>query len=188
MAAVDYIDDVTGFEASARGSDNRLNVSARADARAYYNSRDRKQAYTFTYFCNEIAATEIGVAWMNNSTNLTLVISDITVNTDELAQVEAHMGIPTTLAGGTAPTLPVNDNFPSSNIAQAIVRQSVSGGDPVTGVASSRRIGFEQVGAGGDREFEFHDRIRLGQGQAIFLTYLLGTTGDMWGTMHGFYE
>lgn len=188
MARIEYANDVTGSLQEARGSDGRLNVSARADARAYYNSRDREQAYAVTFFGTAVAATEIAVALQNTSATLTMVVSDVTVNTIELVQVEAHLGTPTTLAGGAAlVNSPGNENFPSSNVAAITGREGTSG-DGVTGVSSTRRIAIEQVGALGNREFEFHDRVRLGQNQAIFLNYLLGTTGNIFGTFHVFFE
>ena len=36
-----YSNDNTGGDERAKVSDNRVNVSARSDDRAYYNSRDR---------------------------------------------------------------------------------------------------------------------------------------------------
>lgn len=184
---LDFKNDVTKAIGEVEGSDGRMNVSARADARAYYNSRDRQRTYGFTFFHNEAVATEIVVALQNTSTTLTLVVSDLTINSDELGQIEVHLGTPTTLAGGqVAANPPQNENL-SGGAASAIIREGTSGSG-ITGTTSTGRIAFEQVSAAGHLEVDFHDTVRLAQDQAIHIVYLLGTTGDVWGTIHGFFE
>ena len=49
MGLLDFFNDRTGAREVAHGSDGRVNVSSRADARAYYNSRDRKKMFSLPF-------------------------------------------------------------------------------------------------------------------------------------------
>ena len=188
MAQLEYFSSITqGFQ-QVRGSGGRLNVSSRSDSRSYYNSRDSGQTFSLTYFHDEAVAGEISTAWQNTSIDKTLVISAIGVNSDENARIKLHRGTVTTLAGGAAIT-PFNLNGKSQNTtsASAVCRQGTSGSQ-VSGITSDGEIDFLQVLALGHEEIRLLDRVRLGQDQAIYLEYNVGTTGDFFGVIFGYYE
>ena len=75
MSRIQYINDKTGTFQEAQGSDGHLNVSARADTRSYYNSRNEGQTYSLTWDNTNTSSGETVVHWKNISTSKTLVIS-----------------------------------------------------------------------------------------------------------------
>lgn len=185
MPRIDYINDVTGSLQEVRGSDSRLNVSARADARAYYNSRDVEQTYTVVFDHQGAAAAEYSVYWQNVSKTDTLVISSIGVNSVNASRIKLWF-VTGTAAGGTVLT-PTNTNKHSSSDADSLSRQGDSG-DAISGLTTDGVIDFLAVGATGHEEFRLSDRLRLGQNDAIALEYDEGTTGDFWGVIYGYFE
>ncbi len=58
MTQIQYPNDLTGSIQITHGSDGRLNVSARADERIFYNSRDVEQSYIWASFDSAAAVNE----------------------------------------------------------------------------------------------------------------------------------
>ena len=191
MSTTDYDNDITGAKESARGSDHRLNVSARSDSRGAYNSRDEGDAHSLTFDHQGAVAGEFSVYWKNSATSnkRVLVFSEAEVNALQSARVKIHR-VTGIAAGGTVIS-PVNQNTARGVSTESTCRQSDSG-DAITGLTSAGVIGFTSVpGDGtviGNREYHFDDRLRVAQGDAIAIEYDEGTTGDFFGTLTGYFE
>lgn len=191
MSDITFRDNNGGAKSQAGGSDERSDVSSRADSRGYYNSRDKGQAFSVAFDFQSAAAGEFGAYWKNvHGENLQLVISSIGVNSVEASRIKLHR-VTGTAAGGTALT-PVNENFPSANIAAPEgTTTAMEGGSAATGITGLTSIGlidFAYVQATGHEELRLDDRVRLGAGDAIAIEYDEGTTGDFSGVMFGYYE
>ena len=185
MSRIQYLNDVTGSLQEAHGSDSRLNVSSRADGRAYYNSRDQGQCFTLVFDHQSAAAGEFSAYWQNTSADKELVISSVGLNSVEASRIKLHF-VTGTAAGGSSGS-PVNMNKVASKQAGSVARIGASG-DAITGLTSAGLIDFAAVTATGHEEFRLSDRIRLGQNDAIALEYDEGTTGDFYGVIFGYFE
>lgn len=185
MARIEYLNDVTGSLQEARGSDNRLNVSSRADSRSYYNSRDEGRTFALVFDHQTAAAAEESVYWQNTSTTRTLVISSIGLNCVQNARIKLKF-VTGTATGGTAVT-PVNMNKQSSNAAEATARVGAAA-DAIGNLTDAGDIDFAWVFTNGHEEMRLGDRVRLGQNDAIALEYVEGTSGDFAGVIFGYYE
>jgi hypothetical protein len=186
MARIEYINDVNGSFQEAHGSDNRLNVSARSDNRAYYNSRDSGRCFTLAYDHQSAVAGEYSIYWQNtDTTGRDLVISSVGLNSAEASRIKLQF-VTGTAAGGTVVT-PLNTNGGKSNAASATCRQGASG-DAITGLTTAGTLDFAYVQATGHEEMRLTDRVRLGQNDAIALRYDEGTTGDFAGVIFAYYE
>jgi len=186
MSRIQYTDDVNGNFQEARGSDGRLNVSARSDARAYYNSRDKGQCYTVPFSHPTAGDGEYSAYWKNTSPNKTLVISSIGVNSDDIARFKLWF-VSGTAANGTAFT-PTNLNKTSANDAEATALTD-GGGTAISGLTEDGLIDDLRVSANGHEEFRLSDRIRLGQNDAIAIEMDAGTsTPDVNGVIFAYYE
>ena len=184
MTQLQYPNDISGSIQIVHGSDGRLNVSSRSDARAYYNSRDRGQTYSFAF---EDTGTEVGdeiLFLINDSVDKTLVLSSIgigsTVSTTFILQFE--------IAGdltGTA-IVPINLNKTSSN--SAVV--TCIGGTAALGGTSIPDGIIEklQVGTLGHEEFHLNDLVRLGQGDGISIKSHRGGTSVVDGVVVLYFE
>ncbi len=186
MARIDYINDMTGSFQEAHGSDNRLNVSSRADNRGYYNSRDQEQAYGLSW--THLGATDAEESFYikNDSTTLTLVISYFTVSCDTAARFTFAM-TDATATNGTA-IVPTNLNRHSSNAAVGTFLHS-AGGTAIT-VTPGVNIEIFHCVANARLVIELGDRVRLGQNDAVVLqaTEDHATTSDSAGTVFFYYE
>ena len=183
---IEYKNSTTRALEEAEGSDGRLNVSARADARSYYNSRDERQTYSVVFDHQTAAVGEVSAYWQNTSaTGKTLVISSIDLNAIQIARIKLWK-VTGTAAGGSVLT-PTNLNIPASEEATANARQG-DVGDAITGLVLDEIVAFSLVPANGFQEMKLSDRVRLGQNDAIALEYDEGTSGDFFGTIFGFYE
>lgn len=185
MARIEYINDENGSFQEAHGSSNRLNVSARSDTRAYYNSRDVGSTYSLTFDHQTAAAGEFSVYWKNDSTSKELVIDTLEFNAAQNSRIKVHF-VTGTATGGSAIT-PVNLNKSSSKDADATCRQGAAA-DAVAGITSDGVIEFSSVAASGHAVVDLKDRVRLGQGDAIAIEMDEGTSGDFWGTIFAYYE
>jgi len=185
MARVEYKNDQTRAIEEAEGTDGRLNVSSRADSRAYYNSRDREQTYSVIVDHQGAVAGEFSAYWKNLSNTKTLVISSVAVNSAENSRIKIHF-VTGDVAGGATVT-PTNLNNPSSNAADSQSKEGVSG-DALTGLTSKSVVDCVFVLANGHGELALADRVRLGQNDAIALEYDEGTTGDFVATIYGYFE
>jgi len=185
MSWIDYNNDITGAHETAKGSDGRLNVSARSDSRDYYNSRDKGQCYALTFAHTGAAAGEYSVYLKNTSTDKTLVISTLEVNAVENAQIK--LWEVTGTATGPAEVTPKNLNLTSSN--DATVQAMYDDGTAISGLSTEgTNIEHIFVPANGHGNVDMKDRLRLGQNDAIALEYDAGTTGLFVGTIFFYLE
>lgn len=187
MPEIKYQNDETGADERARGSDNRVNVSSRADDRAYYNSRDEGQTYSIVFDFQSATAGEFAAYFKNDSTiGKSFVIAGVGFNSVEASRIKLHF-VTGTAAGGTLLT-PTNLNGSSSNSATSTAMEGGSAATGITGLTSSGLIDFAYAQATGHQEFRLRDRLRLGQNDAIAVEYDEGTTGDFSGVIFGYFE
>jgi len=185
MARIEYKNDKTRAIEEQEGSDGRANVSSRSDNRAYYNSRDAKQAYSVPYNHQSAAAGEFSLYIENTSSTKELVITSAGINAVEDGRIKLWF-VEGIAAGGAALT-PTNLNKGSSNDADAIIREGAAG-DAITGLTTLGLIDFAAAPAMGHDEFRLHDTVRLGQNDAIAIEYDEGTTGDFYGVAFMYFE
>lgn len=186
MARIEYKNDITRALEEAEGSDGRLNVSSRADTRAYYNSRDKEQTYSIAFDFQSAAAGEYGLYIKNTSSTKTLVVDSIGINSVEASRIKLWY-VTGTAAAGTALT-PTNMNKSSSNAADATVQEGASAATGITGLTTDGLIDFAYITATGHEELRLKDRLRLGQNDAIALEYDEGTGGDFSGVCFVYFE
>ena len=186
MARIDFVSDVTGSFQEAQGSDNRLNVSARADNRGYYNSRDREQCYALQW--SHLGATDAEESFYikNDSTTLTVVITSFTVSCDTAARFTFSF-TDAAATNGTA-IVPTNLNRHSSNAAVGTFLHSI-GGTAIT-VTPGVPIDLFHCVANARLVLDLRARVRLGQNDAVVLqaTEDHATTSDSAGTIFFYYE
>ena len=187
-----YSDDRGRGLADVQGSDGRLNVSARSDARAYYNSRDTHLTFAVPFLVTLMGANEDFVAWRNASDDKDLVISSLNMAIFEAGDIEWHVGTGTPAAGTVI--VPVNMNQGSSRSAPVDGSVSVMMGTtttPLTGLTSIGVISRQNIGVvEEDRVINFNDTVRLGQNDTFFgqLGAGISTPGFVRGTIYGYYE
>jgi len=124
--------------------------------------------------------------WQNTSTSRELVISSIGINSAENSRLKLWF-VTGTAAAGTLVS-PTNLNRQSSNEAEGISQEGASAATGITGLTESELIDFLYCGGAGHEEFRLHDRLRLGEGDAIAIEYDEGTDGDVGGVIFAFYE
>ncbi len=166
---IQYIDDVLGNFQEVHGSDSRLNVSSRIDARIYYNSRDQSQSYSLVYDDAACSAGDFNVSLFNtNTAGKHLVVHSIGVNSLAVASFKLHQ-VTGTAGGGAVSATPVNLNRAGTSNAATVTASTVANSDssPITGLTSSNVMDHASVVASGHEEFRVADTIRLGQGQGI---------------------
>ena len=183
-----FANDVTNAEERVRGSDGRLNVSSRADARAYYNSRDKQSFYTLSWEDASSADGDFVLYWKNTATDgRHLVITKIEMHSEGAAHWILHTGNNETASGGTA-TTPFNMNVSNSLTAPATARTA----DSSTIATVTANLAIARAGAAADAMavMNFNDTLRLGQEQNILLECqeTSGTPDKTWGTVYGYYE
>ena len=182
-----FTSDKTGALEKMGGSDNRANVSSRADSRSYYNSRDEGQTFSVAFDFQDAAAGEFGVYFKNtSSTGSVFVVDAIGVNSVEASRIKLWF-VSGTAAAGTALT-PTNLNRRSGESATADAQEGASAAAGITGLSADALIDFLYITATGHEEFRLGDRVRLGQNDAIALEYYEGTTGDFTGVIFGYFE
>ncbi len=156
------IEDGGGKNGSATISNTqRLNVSARAASRQYYESRDTGQVYTVISVDATAVANEETVYVQNTSTSKDMIIEKITISTDTASQWRVKF-VTGTAAGGSVLT-PVNLNKASSNAAAATCR----GDGAVTGLTDDGDITLVRIEANTHDEIKFNEALRLGQDDAV---------------------
>ncbi len=156
------IDDGGGKNGFVTVSNNqRLDVSARAASREYYESRDQGQVYSVISVDATAVANEESIYLQNTSTNKDMIIQNIVISTDtnSLWRIKFVTG---TAAGGSALT-PVNLNKASSNAADAVAR----GDGAVTGLTDGGDITLVRIAANSHDELSFSEALRPGQNDAI---------------------
>ena len=103
-----YSDRLGGGLADVQGTDGRLDVSSRSDARSYYNSRDKHLTFAVPFAVTLMDTDEDFVAWRNASDDKELVISHLIVSVFEPVDIKWHVGTGTPAAGTVI--VPVNMN------------------------------------------------------------------------------
>ncbi len=186
-----YSDDRGNGLADVQGSDGRLNVSARSDARVYYNSRDEHLVFAVPFLVTLMDTDENFVAWRNASDDKELVIASIAVTTFEQLDVEWHVGTGTPASGTTI--VPVNMNQGSKRSAPTDGVESVMMGTtttPLTGLTSDGVVADLRVQVTAPSTiFNFQDTIRLGQNDTFFGQLgTASTPGFVRGAIYGYYE
>ncbi len=186
MARINFKNDKTRSIEEAEGSDGRLNVSSRADARAYYNSRDEGQCYSVPWMFNTSASTEYAVYLKNTSTDKELIVSAIGLNSEVATRFQLDF-VTGTAAAGTLVT-PTNLNKSKSTDAAATAMEGASAATGITGLAQSSKIDFTWCTATGHEEMRLTDRVRLGQNDAVALQVLETAGGDVGGVIFFYFE
>lgn len=188
MVRIEFVNDVTGSFQEAKGSDNRLNVSSRADDREYYNSRDEAQTYSIVW--THLAATDAEWSFYikNTNTTKTLVLSTVGINTDT-ADSRFILWYVTGTAANGATVVPTNLNRVSSNAAIGTFLES-AGGTAISGLTNSAKIDFVHLDANGHEEMHPAGRVRLGQNDAVALEYDENSAGtaDAGGSVYFYFE
>ena len=156
MTTIDIQNDVTGAGEFVKGSDGRMNVSARADERIYYNARDEQDTYIWTSTDSGSAVAEYIIYIKNTSPTKELIIRDIYLNP----------GVDMTFIIGTATGTPAsasitgfNTNLSSTRIAPATAHGDALV-DNVTPVQTLRTVSVEALTS---EHVDFHDTLRMGQ-------------------------
>ena len=183
-----YIDDVKGNFQETHGSDSRLNTSARADGRRYYNSRDSGQTYSFTWTFADTSATETAAYLKNTSTNgKHLVIISIGLNSEKNVRFKLNF-VTGTAANGTAVT-PTNLNKTSSNAAAATAEEGAGAAAGIGNLTPDGEIDFAYCLADGHEEFRLADTVRLGQNDAVEIeVFEQAAAGDVSGVIFFYFE
>lgn len=172
------------------GSDNRLNVSSRADGRGYYNSRDESESYSLTFDDANCTTGDYVVYLKNTATDKKhMVIRSTGINSDT-ASSYTFLRVTGTPAGGAVSATPVLLNQAGvSNIATAtastVVESDVS---PISGLSDSSVFDKLNVTAGGHEEFRFQDQIRIGAGQAIAIKARTASSASCFGVIFFYFE
>ena len=185
MARIEYKNDNTRALEESEGSDGRLNVSSRADSRGYYNSRDKGQSYSFHFNHPAGVDGENTLYMKNTSTDKTLVVSVIHINSSAAARVDIHK------CTGTATgveSIPFNLNYASANDAVGVFMSEANGA--IGGFTEvGEAISDLQIGAFGHAKMEIDDRLRLGQNDAFNLHIdTTATTSNVFGNVFFYYE
>lgn len=166
MSFITFQNDKSGFHETAHGSDGRLNVSARADSRAYYNSRDRKKMYSLVFDDAACSADDFNVSLFNDDAIDKMVIRSIGVNALAVASFKLHQ-VTGPAGGGAVAATPVNLHLGE---ADAVVTASTvvnSDNSPISNLTSSAVIDHVSVVASGHEEFRLDDTLRVAKGQGI---------------------
>ena len=163
----------TGAFEATKGSSGRLNVSARADTRLFYNSRDKSETYVTTFSDPSAAQDTFSFYLKNDSTNKQMVVHAILVSTTALMTIEM-MFVSGNASGGNSLT-PFCLNQFSPHIAQALAR----GDDSITGLTPIGGFGAAIIPANGTVEVTTGDAIRIGPGQAVALYNKLTAGADL---------
>ena len=183
---IDFKNDVTRAQEETEGSDGRLNVSSRADNRAYYNSRDKGQCYSLPYEFNTSATGEWGFYLKNTSTDKTLVISSVGLNAEVASRFKLDFVTGTAAAGDTV--VPTNVNSSSPNDAVVVCMEGASAATGITGLTAVNTIDYAWCTATGHEEMRLSDRVRLGQNDAVALQVSETAGGDIGGVVFFYYE
>lgn len=187
MTEITIQSDKTGALGKVLGSDGRMNVSSRSDGRGYYNSRDSGQTYSLVFSHPLSAAGQYSMYFKNNSTTKDFILTDIDIHSDLGARLK--LWFVTGTAGDGVAVVPTNLNRGSNNDADATALED-GAGTAISGLTGDAMIDFMSVPADGSETLLMHDRVRLGQGDAIAIEMDEATSGtpDVWGTMFGYFE
>lgn len=164
--------DVTGSFQPIKGSDNRINVSARQDARAFYISRDKGQSFVLAIQDTGAETGDLIAYLKNNSATKKMFIHDIEVSSLLDCVITIGYADSTTATGPSVTA--VNLNRTSSNAAEAVG----VGGTAIGGTSLETTFDRGRVKSGDEHVFEFNNSLILGQNDAITVMYT-GSTGTV---------
>ncbi len=184
---IGYTNDQSLNEQVTQGSDGRLNTSARADGRRYYNSRDKRESYSLVWDDASSESGDFVLYWKNTDTNgRHLVIAAVGLNS--ILGSDFALQIVTGDATGGAVATPVCLNRAAPLEAQALARTAVTG--PLSGITASVTLDLATVPPRGHDEFRLQDTVRIPQGGAIAILCKTVDSGPSrtFGVVFGFYE
>lgn len=170
MTTIEY-STPRGAKEVVHGSDARLDVSARADDRSFYVSRDNGQLYCLRIEDDNAQVNDIVAYLRNDSPNLSVFIRDIHFSSELAATIKIAYGDSTT-ATGTSVT-PVNLNKTAQHAADV----TALGNGAVGGVTAATFFSSMRVPA--NTTFVYHEVIILGQNDNIIIEYDTGSDGDI---------
>ena len=167
-------------DAAGVSINNRLNVSARSAARAYYNARFDGQAYTWSNVSYDYTAADTILGVKNTSATLKLHVHGLWLYGDTATLVQIHRPTADVTMAGTAVTA-VNLNGASSNVADATAK-----GDE-TGNTQGEILLPYYLKAGESQFVPLDDIVTLGQNQMIGVDYVTdGAAASV--TILGYFE
>lgn len=188
---IEYINDGTGSFQEAHGSDGRLNVSSRQDARIYYNSRDESQAYSLVFDDAACTSGDFNVSLFNNRTDgKHLVLHSVDINADAVVTMKLHI-VTGTAGGGAVAATPVNLNRAGTSNTATVTASTVANSDssPISGLTSAHVLDHVGIAANSHERFKVDDSIRLGQGQGLAVEANTSTAGTrVFGTLFFYFE
>ncbi len=161
--------------------DGRLVVAARAAPRAFFASRDKGRAFSWTSTYSAAAGEE--TAYVRNTSATRILVIDKVIVSGIQATVHALAIQTGGTAAGTTMT-GVNLNKGSTNTAEAAGFGSAS----VTGSVVGDIVGYGYHPATDSFLFDYGDSLILGQDDAIFIRSVVGTTGLVYNTIEGHFE
>ena len=155
---------------SSVSESNRLNVSSKANPRAFYISRDDGLAFNISSADTDTDAGDIICYIKNISTTRNIYIRQIHYGGANAALWKTWKVSGT--AGGTSIT-PSNLNLTSGKSAEAVA----FGSNPVTGLSLDELISSHRTVAGAHGIEPWEDVLILGPNDAMAVEYNTGTTG-----------
>ena len=165
------------------GSSRRLDVSARADSRAYYVSRDNGLMFVWTHTYNSDDDDTILLV-KNIHADKDLVIAHMEATADKITRFIVHL-----------PTVEITS--PTGTTVKGKNLNSARSGD---GTKHSTGIGDETTNALGDvidnalagindaKHFEFLDGLRIASQKSIAIDSTIGSTALVTATIIGFFD
>lgn len=186
MARIEYKNDTTRALEEAEGSAGRMNVDSRSGGIPYHNSKHQGQTYAMTFEHLAGASGEYSCYIKNTSTTKTLVVESVGLNSTALTRLKLE--VVTGTAAGAGDIIPRNTNLESANDAVGIFKEDTGGA--ITGITDfGRPLDYVQCSAGGHEEMRLHERLRLGQNDAIAIELdNTATTSDVFGVVFFHYE
>ena len=157
------VDDGTGSgsKAGISPTGNRLNVSARADTRAYYISRDNGQAYVWAPATYNGAAADTVLLVKNNGV-IPLYIHAIWLSSDIDTRWVIHLPTTNVTVAGAATIVGVNLNTGSNNVADAVAEQAETGNSQGDIIWSG-----ETQATSSPQEIHFDDALSLHKNKSV---------------------
>ena len=190
MTKIQAESDITGSQEDIKGSDNRFNVSSRADGRGYYNSRDESQSFVLLFNDANCTTGDFIVHIQNQKADgQHLVIRSIGINSDTASSWDI-VTVTGTAGGGNVAATPVNLNFAGVANSATVTANTVVDSDssPITGLTAVDEFDHLNVVAGGHEEFRFQDQVRLGEDQAVAVRCKSGTGVSGFGVIFFYFE
>ena len=188
MALLTVESNKTGGFEQIRGSNHRLDVSARSDTRSFYNARDQKQNYNMVWEHTASGTGEYSVYLKSIHKTKSLIITHISLNADNLARLKLW-DVSGSAAGDGVIIVGKNTNLMSTNIAEISALHD-GGGTPISTISKKgEALGDVALVAHGYGEFLINDSLILGPNSAIAIEMVLGTsTPKIWGMISFFFE